>query len=217
MGASARPEHLAARILLIVLSRETGLDSHAWESCTVLRLPVQEGVNYSSRGTTMTHDPSTGPAHNRYASGYEANATEPITSLEASGGRRYRGRPVGVVVLVLLQAAHSVAVALSIRLPAALTMEPVPLIEGLAPVNPAALPISLAGLAIAAGIWWMRRWAWFAATFWVGASMAGALVSYFDGEPAYPVMAISVAVVIYLNQKEVRRAFRAARGEEARA
>jgi hypothetical protein len=165
----------------------------------------------------MTFEPSTGPGHDRYASDYQSNASEPITNIETGTGRRIRGRPVGVAVLVMLQVAHSIAVALSIRLPAILASEPVQPIEWLAPVSPAALLVALAGLAVAAGLWWVRRWAWFAATFWVGASMAGALVAYFDGEPPYPVMAISVGAVIYLNQREVRRAFRAARGEETRA
>jgi hypothetical protein len=164
----------------------------------------------------MTYDPSTGPAHDRYPPDYQVGADEPITSIETGGGRRYYGRPIGVIALVALQVAHAIAVALSIRLPAALALEPVPLVEGLAPMRPAALPIILVGLAVAAGLWWMRPWAWFAATFWVGASMAGALLAYLDGEPPFPVMAISVIMVLYLNQWEVRSAFRAVRRKEGR-
>ena len=78
--------------------------------------------------------------------------------------------------------------------------DPIQPIEDVRAFDPLLPLAAIVGLAIAAGLWWLRPWAWFATMLWIGGSMAGALVAYFDGEPAYAVMAMSVVVAFYLNQ-----------------
>lgn len=140
---------------------------------------------------------------------------EPITSSETRGSRRYRGRTIPVIILTVLQAVHALIAAFSLDLPPALAVRQAELMGELASVSPIAIVVALVGLALAAGLWWMRSWAWFATLFWVGISMAGSLVAYLDREPAYPLMAMNVVMVLYLNQQEVRRIYHPARGEEA--
>jgi hypothetical protein len=133
---------------------------------------------------------------------------EPITSDETTGQRRVHGRPLGVLVLAILLVLHAIAVAWSLPLPPmALPLAPFQPFPGLAPINPAAALVVLPALLLAAGLWWQGRWAWLLTTLWVGASLAVALAAYFDRQPPYLVMLLSVLAVFYLNQPEVRASF----------
>jgi uncharacterized membrane protein (DUF2068 family) len=63
---------------------------------------------------------------------------------------------------------------------------------------------------LAFGFWQLRRWAW----IWVMISQGYTLTldcwKYFQGQPEYLPMSISVIIVLYLNQREVQRVFRRA-------
>jgi hypothetical protein len=63
------------------------------------------------------------------------------------------------------------------------------------------------GLILSVGLWRLQRWAWVATMLWAGVNMAQALYAYFWGEPQYSAMALSVVIVLYLNQRDVQLAF----------
>jgi hypothetical protein len=63
------------------------------------------------------------------------------------------------------------------------------------------------GIVFSIGLWRLRRWAWVAVMLWAGLNMTQALVSYFRGDQQYVAMALSVVIVLYLNQREVQLAF----------
>jgi hypothetical protein len=60
---------------------------------------------------------------------------------------------------------------------------------------------------VSVGLWRLRYWAWSATMLWAGLNMVQALLSYYRGEPQFPSMALSVLIVLYLNQREVQFAF----------
>jgi uncharacterized membrane protein (DUF2068 family) len=62
-------------------------------------------------------------------------------------------------------------------------------------------------LAIAIGLWRLRQWAWFLLMIWVGIQMFFDLMDYFYGHHIHASMLISVIIVFYINQREVKKAF----------
>ncbi|MFN8558572.1 MAG: hypothetical protein U0531_14930 [Dehalococcoidia bacterium] len=119
---------------------------------------------------------------------------------------RPRRRPPGVSVIAGVQAVHVTAVALSWHIPLGAWFG----LEAQRDIDIVGRAVAIAaGLAIAVGLWRLQRWAWVAAMLWVGANMAAALYAFFVDRPPYLVMALSIAVVWYLNQSDVQRAFRA--------
>lgn len=73
--------------------------------------------------------------------------------------------------------------------------------------------LGLIGLVNAAGLWRLKRWAWVTTMLWVGFVLLVSLLAYFDGKPSYPVMALGVLQVLYLNQSRVQAVFQ---GQAAR-
>lgn len=67
--------------------------------------------------------------------------------------------------------------------------------------------VGAVGLIVSIGLWRLQRWAWVATMLWAGINMGQALYSYFWGTPQYIAMALSVVIVLYLNQREVQLAF----------
>jgi uncharacterized membrane protein (DUF2068 family) len=63
------------------------------------------------------------------------------------------------------------------------------------------------GLIVSIGLWLLRRWAWYATMLWAGVNMAQALYAYWVGEPQFISMALSVLIVLYMNQRDVQLAF----------
>jgi hypothetical protein len=63
------------------------------------------------------------------------------------------------------------------------------------------------GLIVSVGLWHLKRWAWVATMTWAGINMAQALWAYWVSDPQYPAMALSVVIVLYLNQRDVQLAF----------
>jgi hypothetical protein len=67
--------------------------------------------------------------------------------------------------------------------------------------------VGAVGLIMSVGLWRLQRWAWVATMSWAGINMAQALWAYWVSEPQYSAMALSVVIVLYLNQREVQLAF----------
>ena len=62
-------------------------------------------------------------------------------------------------------------------------------------------------LAIAIGLWRLQQWAWFLLMIWVGIHLFFDLMDYFYGHHIHASMLISVIIVFYINQREVKKAF----------
>jgi len=63
------------------------------------------------------------------------------------------------------------------------------------------------GLISVPGLWRLKYWAWVLLMLQIGVSLGVALWAYFSDTPQYGSMVICVAMVFYLNQGDVRRAF----------
>lgn len=123
-------------------------------------------------------------------------------------------RPFGVTVIAVLQALNAVAVVLEISVGRSDRFGA----EG--------SDISLLGtgnilgafgLVNAYGLWRLQRWAWVTTMLWVGFVLLVSLLAYFDGRPSYPVMALGVLQVLYLNQSRVQAAFQGGAGRRKTA
>jgi hypothetical protein len=68
--------------------------------------------------------------------------------------------------------------------------------------------LAVLGVIIAIALLGIRSWAWLAAICLQGIGLASALYGYFRGRPNYIGMLIGIFLVFYLNQHEVRTAFR---------
>jgi hypothetical protein len=125
-------------------------------------------------------------------------------------------RPFGVTAIVILELASAVVQlgtgALVLRATVAgstdlLEQLPEPRLVVLGQLGLVVVQ-GLADLVAAIGLLRMWRWAWVLVMLLVGYSMAVNLWQYFSGgSPPYLGMAIDVAIVFYLNQREVQRAF----------
>lgn len=120
-------------------------------------------------------------------------------------------RPFGVSVIVLLIAVYILFVAsvfyLSIR-----SQDSSIAAQLVSILNPtqvlAVLAIELIILlTIAIGLWRLQQWAWFLLMIWVGIQMFFDLMAYFYVREIHASMLISVIIVFYINQREVKKAF----------
>lgn len=57
------------------------------------------------------------------------------------------------------------------------------------------------------GLWQLQRWAWLVVMISTGITLIFALWRYFEGTPDFLGMLINVAVVFYLNDRSVQRAY----------
>ena len=122
-----------------------------------------------------------------------------------------RKRPFGVVVIIILQILGFLSLAGDIlglplsQLPAVFP------IKWYAGDSNFALIIGGAiltwQLALAIGLWFLKRWAWFLIMIQLGISMAVCLWVYSQGLQLYVYMIINVIMVFYLNQSDVQHAF----------
>jgi uncharacterized membrane protein (DUF2068 family) len=125
-------------------------------------------------------------------------------------------RPFGInailLLLVLLVLNNGVDV---IRAIAGLPPHTLPdlgalVIEGLDAV------IAIVCAVLAVGLWQMRDWAWYAAMIASGLSMFFTIWRSLNGGQPYVNMFLVVVIVFYLNQREVKAAFRRVRAAEAK-
>ncbi|MCX6675966.1 MAG: hypothetical protein NTW84_06085 [Methanothrix sp.] len=120
-------------------------------------------------------------------------------------------RPFGVSVIVLLIAAYILFTAsvfyLSIKSQdSSISAQ---LVQIMNPTEIRAVLVAelIILLAIAIGLWRLRQWAWFLLMIWVGIQMFFDLMDYFYGHHIHASMLISVIIVFYINQREVKKAF----------
>lgn len=119
-----------------------------------------------------------------------------------------RKRPFGVIIIILLQllTVISLVADLYFASPHLSIASVVGNIQVAVPPLPAVVIIAYQ-IVVIVGLWFLRRWAWFLLMVQLGLSMGGQLLLYFEGQPMYIYMFISVITVFYLNQREVQRAF----------
>jgi hypothetical protein len=78
--------------------------------------------------------------------------------------------------------------------------------------------VEVAGiLVIISGLIRLRRWAWVTVMVANGLSMVLNLYHYYRGEPFYLGMLLSLAIVFYLNSRDVQQAFKTRRQSQALA
>jgi len=120
-------------------------------------------------------------------------------------------RPFGVSVIVLLIAAYILFMAsvfyLSIKSQdSSISAQLVNILNPTQVLAILAIELIIL-LAIAIGLWRLQQWAWFLLMIWVGIQMFFDLMDYFYGHEIHASMLISVIVVFYINQREVKKAF----------
>jgi uncharacterized membrane protein (DUF2068 family) len=120
-------------------------------------------------------------------------------------------RPFGVSVIVLLIAAYILFMAsvfyLSIKSQdSSISAQ---LVQIMNPTEIRAILVVelIILLAIAIGLWRLQQWAWFLLMIWVGIHLFFDLMDYFYGHNIHASMLISVIIVFYINQREVKKAF----------
>ena len=120
-------------------------------------------------------------------------------------------RPFGVSVIVLLIAAYILFMAsvfyLSIKSQdSSISAQLVNILNPTQVLAILAIELIIL-LAIAIGLWRLQQWAWFLLMIWVGIQMFFDLMDYFYGHHIHASMLISVIIVFYINQREVKKAF----------
>jgi len=120
-------------------------------------------------------------------------------------------RPFGVSVIVLLIAAYILFMAsvfyLSIKSQdSSISAQLVNILNPTQVLAILAIELIIL-LAIAIGLWRLQQWAWFLLMIWVGIHLFFDLMDYFYGHHIHASMLISVIIVFYINQLEVKKAF----------
>ncbi|MDD1776076.1 MAG: hypothetical protein LUP94_01825 [Candidatus Methanomethylicus sp.] len=118
-------------------------------------------------------------------------------------------RPFGVSVIVFLIAVYVLFMAGAFFFPLNIKMSSFMLwllgLEG--PFQIAYLIVLIIFLVLALGLWHLQRWAWVFLMVWQGLLMIGDIWGRFNGNPSYLTMILSVIIVFYINQREVKKAF----------
>ena len=139
---------------------------------------------------------------------------------EESDNRRSSKRPFGLYAITFLLLVNAVLIALDVTR----TYVSLGLDLGLAPsgalshsdIDRVLRLLSAGGyLAVAIGIWTLRRWAWVALMIVVGIALGEGIIRYLRHEPRYLIMLFNVLIVFYLNQRNVQRLFRPDQPEAA--
>jgi hypothetical protein len=113
-------------------------------------------------------------------------------------------RPLGVTILVVVEFLSALLIGIALVADGSVSM---PLVSTDDEPLVAAVAAGIS-LALAIGLWFLRRWAWTGVMLWHGMVLAFGLLAYLRGEEPYGQMAVSVLVIFYLNQSEVQAAFR---------
>jgi hypothetical protein len=114
-----------------------------------------------------------------------------------------RRRPFGVNVIAAMQILNGLTVAATIVLTDDFQMADLTLFEQIFTAS-----FGVINIAVAVGLWLLKRWAWMFTMLWTGVNLAGGLVAYYQGEPNYFGMVFNIMIVFYLNQREVQYVFR---------
>ena len=115
-----------------------------------------------------------------------------------------RRRPFGVTVIAIIQVASAIGWALVTyfdRFNYGNWLSTLGYYEIAGPV------LGVVGLLLSYGMFTLRRGAWVLTMLWAGLNLATSLYNWYQGQPGYIAMVLSVVAVYYLNQREVQAAF----------
>ena len=136
------------------------------------------------------------------------NVTDSPTPAQADSADRRR--PFGLYMILILLTLQGVAgvfvtslVGLGLLLPGDTRTE----ISAHIPELVEPLLLVLITLVVVIGLWRYRAWGWYGMMLLLAYWMATDAIGYFTGNPEYESMLLSVAMVFYLNQREVRELF----------
>lgn len=124
-----------------------------------------------------------------------------------------RKRPFGLyMILILLTLQGALGALLALLFGLSLALSPGEFFDTVLPlfvdiVVPLAL--LLITLVVAIGLWRYKTWGWYGMMLLLAYWMATDAIGYFGGTPDYVSMVLNVAMVFYLNQREVRDLFAA--------
>lgn len=129
---------------------------------------------------------------------------------------RQPSRPFGVKAISVLYLVSAVSGLLAVTLLDALAEGDISVVARIPELSELPLVgLALLQIIIVIGFWRLHRWAWYLVMISAGITMAVDLWQYFRGNPYFLSMFINVAIVLYLNQREVQQAF--VRKQEAEA
>lgn len=122
-------------------------------------------------------------------------------------------RPFGITIIIILMIFYAVVTAMIFLLSfenetGTITLWLLNITDPLI-LRWASASILLIEMVIVIGLWRLQHWAWFLLMLQVGISMASDIWGYYFYHASSTFdMLISIAIVFYLNQREVQRAFR---------
>lgn len=149
------------------------------------------------------------------------NATDLPTPATAGRPPQRGRRPFGLYMILILMTVQGLVGVLAtsmvgvglLVLPgetwSELGLQPVELIEPLA--------VLIVVIVVVIGLWRYRAWGWYGMMLLLAYWMATDAVGYFTGTPQFGSMVINVAMVFYLNQREVRELFATPTTSEVKA
>lgn len=113
-------------------------------------------------------------------------------------------RPFGVTIIALIQVVNAASAIRRIGLTEPQIRD---FFQDIRYLDLPAPILAIFGIVLAQGLWRMRHWAWVGTMIWAGLNLAFGIWNYLSGEAHFLGMALSVAAVFYLNQREVQLAF----------
>ena len=133
--------------------------------------------------------------------------TATASAISASGRRK---RPFGVNAIIVLSSIWAIY---GLAIVAVLTFDMTARVPALVNLQVERwlmiyfVATSIIQVAIIVGLWRLKRWGWFLVMVDTGVGMILSIWAYFYAQPNYFAMAVSVLIVLYLNQRDVQQAF----------
>ncbi|MCB0130017.1 MAG: hypothetical protein KDD78_04185 [Caldilineaceae bacterium] len=119
-----------------------------------------------------------------------------------------RRRPFGLYAVIALQGLSALSLIFdSARAQLGMVLISLPNLQNQTIISASHIATALFLFAVMWGMWTMQRWAWFATMVLQGMGLTVAIWQHFNGGEPYVNMFLSVLIVFYLNQREVRRIF----------
>ena len=121
--------------------------------------------------------------------------------------KQQKSRPFGLYIIIWLQVALAVFLALAL-----LDVQIVSSYLSILIQNPIFYSwfgwVLIGCLAMAAlGLFFLKRWGWILTMILTGLGLSYTIWSYFHGSPSYIAMIMDLVIVFYLNQREVQMPF----------
>ena len=142
-----------------------------------------------------------------------SNPSIPPAQMTKSSLPGRRKRPFGLyMILFLLTLQGLLGAVLAILFGFGLAVAPGEMLDAVGPVLvELVVPFALMlfTLFVAVGLWRYKPWGWYGMMLLLAYWTASDAIGYFTGDPDYVAMLLNVAMVFYLNQREVRDLFEA--------